>query len=1019
MEIEKNKKVVSVRTRYTFFGVLVGLAFIVVGTFVEIGLHSMPVGIASAVHVQRNQPLLWIIDLAPLFLGGYAWVAGQHQQHLNNITVLLEKRIAHRAREMRLTLQKQEILNDLLMISLEQIPFDDKLQKTLELLLYIPQLKTLKKGALYLADENRPENLEIAIVSGIDAGNWNTCKIIDNGHCACEETSSSGLKPHSHYNLPILSGEDLLGVLMIYLPVDYQYNSNDIEFLNAVSNTLAGMIDRQKFEDQMRMQGKVLQSVANAVVITDANGIIDWVNPAFTLITGYSFRDAINQPTSLLSSGFHDQDFYKDIWQTIERGEVWHGEMINRRRDGTIFDEDITITPLINEQFEIHKYIAIIQDVTDRKKAESEILHQKQYFETLVQANPIAVVLLDLEHHIVDCNKAFEVLFGYTKSEVLANNLDALIVQEEEYATATQYTQDVDQGKMVHQKTKRQRKDGSLVEVELFAMPVVVGEEKVALFALYHDISELVLAKQNAETAAQAKADFLANMSHEIRTPLNAVIGMTSLLLDTPLNDEQREFAQTVRRSGDGLLSVINDILDFSKIEAGKLELERQPFNVHEVIESSLDLITPKAAEKSLVLAYLVESGVPQTIVGDVTRVRQILVNLLGNAVKFTAEGEIVVRADGEMLDDGQFGIHFSVEDTGIGIPKDRQSVLFESFSQVDASTTRRYGGTGLGLAISKQLVQLMGGKIWVESKVGEGSTFQFKFPVKIGPNLPRLEILDAHKLLKNRKVLIVDDNATNRLILIRQTKSWGLEPSAASSGAEALSWIKAGDSYDFAILDMQMPDMDGVMLAAELRKFHNVEDFPLILFSSFGGLENIPEDIEFSARLSKPIKPSLLYNAIANVMKHQVDLTHTIPVSTEEPTFDKLMADQHPLHILLAEDNMINQKVALRILEKLGYRADVAANGLEVMQALERQHYDLVLMDIQMPEMDGVEATRRINESYADSSRPRIVAMTAHAMEGDRERYLNIGMDDYVSKPVRVEQLVAALKRCPSHSRK
>jgi PAS domain S-box-containing protein len=1032
-----NKRHFSFISRYTVIGFSVGLIFPLLGTLVTISRADLPLNLNSVVVVQRVQSLLWIIDLAPFTLAIFARIAGIRQQSLNDITIQLEKRVVDRAKEIRTSFQGQDIINALLRISIERISLDEKLNHSLDILLSTPQLISQKKGGIFLADEKNPGTLQLKAQRGLGKALEEMCQNIEFGECLCGQAAQSGeiiykeslddqhqhcfegMTPHGHYCVPIKLDGEILGVIVLYINVGQEPIQRDIDFLSAAARTIAGMIDRYKFEEQMRMQGTVLQAAANAVVITDAEGIIEWVNPAFTMITGYSYRDAISQPTNLLKSGLHDEVFYQNLWQTILSGQVWQGEMVNRRRDGSLYDEDVTITPMANEKGEIDKFIAIKQDVTERKKAEGEVLRQKQYFETLVQANPIAVVLLDLNHEIIDCNLAFEYLFGYKEAEVLGKNLDDIIVQKEEVETAAKYSKAVDLGQLVHKKTRRQRKDGSLVDVEIFAMPVFVDGEKVALFALYHDISELVQARQEAESAAQAKADFLANMSHEIRTPLNAVIGMTSLLLDTPLNDEQREFAQTVRRSGDGLLSVINDILDFSKIEAGKLKLEQQPFSVHDVIETSMDLITPNAAEKGLELAYWVEGAVPRAIIGDVTRVRQILVNLLGNAVKFTEDGEIVVQADGEARDDGFFEIHFSVRDTGIGIPEERQSALFRSFSQVDASTTRRFGGTGLGLAISKQLVELMGGKIWLESKVGEGSIFHFKFPVEKAPNLPKFEIRDAHKLLKGSRVLIVDDNPTNRLILIRQTKSWGLEPRAAASGEEALSWIEAGDNFDFAILDMQMPDMDGVMLAGELRKYKNAGEIPLILFSSLGGLERIPEDIEFSARLNKPIKPSLLYNAIANVMSHQVDLVPTAPVSDQTPTFDEAMAKKHPLHILLAEDNLVNQKVALRILEKLGYLADVAANGLEVLQALKRQHYDIVFMDIQMPEMDGVEATNRIIEDFDGQKRPRIVAMTAHAMEGDRERYLGVGMDDYVSKPVRVEELVAALLRSPSHASK
>ena len=706
--------------------------------------------------------------------------------------------------------------------------------------------------------------------------------------------------------------------------------------------------------------------------------------------------------------------------------EIFRQELIVIGNGGTIFESEGINYDLNGEALNVHvrwsvaagyeetlaRVLVSIIDITDRVRTEEEIKRQEQYFKTLVDSNPIAVVILDLDHQIIGCNPAFEQLFGYTISEVVGDNIDDLIVPEEDRIQASNYTQHIVQGESVRRIARRQRKDGTLVDVEVLGVPVFVSGEQNAILALYHDITELLKAQREAETAAQAKADFLANMSHEIRTPLNAVIGMTGLLLDTDLNSEQRDYANTVRNSGDGLLSIINDILDFSKIEAGKLELEKQPFVIRDVIETSLDLVASPAAEKGLEIAYLIEGDVPRTIEGDATRVRQILVNLLSNSVKFTEAGEVIVLLTGEQQNEKDYQINVTVRDTGIGIPKDRMDCLFSSFSQVDASTTRKYGGTGLGLAISKQLVELMGGSMWVESELGEGSSFHFTFQASASSDVRRIDKVDAQRLLKGTRVLIVDDNATNRLILIRQTKSWGMEPRATSTGKEAIQWIRAGDIFDLAILDMQMPEMDGVMLAGELHKNRSDKELPLILLTSLGGLEEIPDDVKFAARLSKPIKSSLLFNSIVNVISQHAD-EELATVEDIAPIFDEFMAIHHPLQILLAEDNVINQKVAVRILEKLGYRADIAANGLEVLAALKRQHYDVVLMDVQMPEMDGVQATQRILADFPEDVRPRIVAMTAHAMEGDRERYINIGMDDYVSKPIRLEELIAALNRC------
>ena len=653
---------------------------------------------------------------------------------------------------------------------------------------------------------------------------------------------------------------------------------------------------------------------------------------------------------------------------------------------------------------------------------EKSVAERTSYLNALIENSPVGILVLDSERLVKLCNPAFEKLFQYTRLEIVGQAFDGLIADGDllsEIGEASRRTVDREVVNMI---ARCQRKDRSIVDVELHTVKLMVNRKVEDTLYIYQDISvrkraeeEMQRAKEAAEASNRAKSEFLANMSHEIRTPMNGIIGMTELALQTSLSQEQREFLGIVKSSADSLLSLLNDILDFSKIEAGKLDFERIDFRLRDTLDDTIKALGLHAEHKGLELACHVLPDVPDGLQGDPTRIRQIVVNLLGNAMKFTSHGEVVIKVEVQDESENEVELHFAVSDTGIGIPLEKQQLIFEAFTQTDSSTTRKYGGTGLGLAISSRLVNRMGGKIWVESEPGRGSTFHFTTRFELQKISSRKYAPLGAESLWGLRVLLVDDNATNRRILQEMLLAWRMNPQLAESGLEALSTLARADTegtpFPLILLDAQMPGMDGFTVVEKIKQDARLAKSVVIMLTSAGfrGDAARCRDLGIQGYLTKPIKRSDLLAAIKLVLGSPTGAERSPSVVT----IHSLREGRGRLRILLAEDNRVNQLLTVRLLEKRGYEVAVAGNGVEALEALDRQAFDLVLMDVQMPEMDGLQATAAIRKGEVVSGKHiPIIAMTAHAMVRDKEYCLKAGMDDYITKPIRLEQLLDVLER-------
>ena len=776
-------------------------------------------------------------------------------------------------------------------------------------------------------------------------------------------------------------------------------------------------------QDSQVLYSSLVENLPVSVFRKNLDGRIVFGNRRYCEILGRPLGELLGKTDFDLFPPELAEKYRKDDASVLATGEGWEDVEEHRKPDGEMIHVHVLKTPVRDAEGNTTGIQGMFWDVTARKQAEAALQQERYLLHSLMDNLPHNIYFKDGESRFTRINKALADNFGLGDASEAIGKTDLDFFTDEHAREAMADEREIIRtGRPVLDKEEQETwTNGHDSWVSTTKMPLYSEEgDVVGTFGISRDITEqkraaeaLHVAKESAEAANRAKSDFLANMSHEIRTPMNAIIGMTELVLDTPLTDSQQDYLRMVRESGDALLALINDILDFSKIEAGKLELESVPFDLRESLGDTMKSLAMRAHSKGLELACEIRPEVPDRLVGDPGRLRQIVVNLVGNAVKFTDAGEVVLTVGHESRSDGEVVLHFAVSDTGIGIPEDKAAQIFDAFEQADATTTRRFGGTGLGLAISSRLVESMGGQISVESRVGQGSTFHFtaRFPVATGdaPTGPTRR----PAVIRDTPVLIVDDNATNRRILREMLSNWGMRPTTAESVREALPLLRgahqAGEPYALVLTDANMPDVDGFTLAKEIKEDPMLGSTVIMMLSSGDRRGDVTrcEGLGLAAYLLKPVKQSELFDAIVLALGvSEVEDDSSYKAAIEE------IAQTGPLKVLLAEDSLVNQRLAVGLLEKHGHTVVVARQGREAVATLQSQSFDVVLMDVQMPEMDGFEATAAIRDQEKRTGRHvPIVAMTAHAMKGDRERCLAAGMDRYVSKPIRAGQLFQVIE--------
>ena len=780
----------------------------------------------------------------------------------------------------------------------------------------------------------------------------------------------------------------------------------------------------------------ILEAAVDGIVVINERGIIESVNPAVTKLFGYTPDQLLGQNVKMLMPDpyhtEHDQYLRNYLTSGLKKVIGIGREVLGRRSDGTSFPIHLAVNEILVDGS--RKFAGIVRDIS------SQILSEMQ-FRQVVDSAPNGLLMIDPHGTIMMVNKQVEAMFGYSREELLGNRVEMLMPERFRSNHSTYrrgyFSGPTSRAMGVGRDLPGLRRDGSEFPVEIGLNPIDTPQGRLALASIV-DISgrkrmedalakaaedleeknrELSETRDMALRAGQAKTDFLATMSHEIRTPMNGVLGMTTLLLDTTLTPEQRDYLQTLRSSSESLLRIINDILDFSKIEAGKFTIEHIPFDLRLTIEDTLDILAPTAQGRQLELVGLIDAQTPRTVVGDPGRIRQILTNLVGNAIKFTEHGEVLIQVLQTDEDPGSVVLRFEVIDTGIGLSPEAQAKMFQAFTQADSSTARKYGGTGLGLTICKRLVELMGGTIGLQSFAGQGTCVWFT--IRLGTHTdaaPAVPLIPSGLDLTGLRVCLVDDNATNRSLLQYHVSAWNMHHESAVDGPSALALLRRGmeegTPFDVAIIDMYMPEMNGLELCRLIKQDPALRKTHLIMLTASGqrGDSLAAQEAGAAAYLTKPIRERHLADCIRLIFGRDDAKEQPAPFLTRH-TITEAIAREAP-RLLVVDDNPVNQKVAVKMLEKLGCRVDLAGNGMEALAAICRHQYPLVFMDCQMPDLDGLETTRLLRSQEKPGEHLPVIAMTANAMEGDRESCLKAGMDDFISKPIITSDLKKILAR-------